>query len=1036
MKHLFILFVLVLLAFLGNAQDQNSINDWENPAVFDVNKEPTRATSYPFADIESAIIGDESQSPFYINLNGMWRFNWVKKPTDRPIDFYKENYNVSDWAEIKVPSNWELQGYGIPIYSNITYPHPKNPPYIGSNDNPVGSYRRTFNLPESWDGRRVYLHFVSGTSAMYVWVNGQKVGYSQVTKSPAEFDITPYLRKGENMLAVEVYRWSDGSYLEDQDFWRISGIDRDVYLYSTAQIRILDYFVKAGLDKNYTHGTFSLDVDVKNFSDAKSNGNITASLLDADGKEVYKRKQNWNAISGQTAKLNMKTTVKAPAQWSAETPNLYTLALSLTDSKGQVIEATSCKVGFRSVELKNSQLLVNGKPVLLKGVNLHEHNDRTGHYVDKATMLKDIEVMKAHNVNAVRTSHYPQNPLWYSLCDQYGLYLVDEANIESHGMGYDPQHSLGYKSEWHAAHMDRIVRLVERDKNHPSVIIWSMGNECGNGYVFSDAYQWMKERDNTRLVQSEQAGEKENTDIVCPMYAGFNYQQEYAKRGNPGRPFIQCEYSHAMGNSNGNFKEYWDIIRSSNHMQGGFIWDWVDQGLLAKDELGREYWAYGGDLGGHVYTHDENFCLNGLVWPDRTPHPGLKEVKHIYQDIHFSAIDLANGEIEVYNEFFFITLENFDFKWELIKNGKKEAEGTFITKANPGEKQKIKIDLPSLNKEEGSEYFLNVYAYTRKEANLVPAGHEVARNQMAFDINDYFIPAKSKSGELTLSDENNRIVVKTNDIYVEINKRTGLLDRYQLNGKNLINQSPRPEFWRAPIDNDFGNNMPSRQNIWRNAGQNSKVKSIDVQQKENSVVVTAILLLADINSEYTIVYTIKGDGRVRFDINYQSGNTNLPGLPRFGMVMRLPEEFNQFTYYGRGPWENYSDRNTSAFVGIYSSSVADQYVPYIRPQENGYKTDVRWLTLTNNDGVGLRVAGLQPISTSALHFTSTDFDPGLTKKQQNAVQLVPRNDVYLHVDLAQNGVGGDNSWGAWTHKQYRLENDVYQYSFVIQAIEQ
>lgn len=1034
MKYLFILIALVSVATMGIAQEQKSVNDWENQAVFDINKEATRATSYPFADVASAIKGDETQSPFYFNLNGLWKFNWVEKPGDRPIDFYKENYNVTDWAEIKVPSNWELQGYGIPIYSNINYPHPKNPPFIGNDDNPVGSYRRTFDLPSGWDGRRVYLHFASGTSAMYIWINGQKIGYSQVTKSPAEFDITPYLRKGENMLAVEVYRWSDGSYLEDQDFWRISGIDRDVYLYSTAQIRILDYFVKAGLDKNYTNGTFSLEVDIKNFSDTKSNGSLVVTLLDADRKEVFSRKQSWKADNGQTTKIALNTTVKAPAQWSAETPNLYTLVLSLTDNKGEVIEATSCKVGFRTVELKNSQLLVNGKPVLLKGVNLHEHNDRTGHYVDKATMLKDIEVMKAHNVNAVRTSHYPQSPLWYSLCDQYGLYLVDEANIESHGMGYDPQHSLGYKPEWHAAHMDRIVRLVERDKNHPSVIIWSMGNECGNGYVFSDAYQWMKERDNTRLVQSEQAGEKENTDIVCPMYAGFNYQREYANRENPGRPFIQCEYSHAMGNSNGNFKEYWDIIRSSDHMQGGFIWDWVDQGLLAKDELGREYWAYGGDLGGHVYTHDENFCLNGLVWPDRTPHPGLKEVKHIYQDIHVSAIDLAKGEIEVYNEFFFITLENFDFKWELIKNGKRIADGNFSSKAKPGEKQKIKINLPSINKEEGSEYFLNVYAYTKKEANLVHAGHEVARNQMAFDINDYFIPAKSKNGELTLSDENNRIVVKTNDVYVEINKLTGLLDRYQLNGKNLINQSPRPEFWRAPIDNDFGNKMPVRQNIWRSAGQNSKIKNIDVQQKENSVVVTANLFLTDINSDYTIVYTIKGDGSVQFDIDYQSGNDNLSGLPRFGMVMRLPGEFKQFSYYGRGPWENYNDRNNSSFVGIYSGSVTDQYVPYIRPQENGYKTDVRWLTLTNGDGVGLRVDGLQPISTSALHFTSADFDPGLTKKQQNAVQLNPHHDVYLHVDLAQNGVGGDNSWGAWTHKPYRLEEKSYQYSFVIQPI--
>jgi beta-galactosidase len=441
------------------------------------------------------------------------------------------------------------------------------------------------------------------------------------------------VRKGKNILAVEVYRWSDGSYLEDQDFWRLSGIDRNVYLYSTDQVRINDFFVKAGLDKTYTNGTFDLVVDVKNYTTSQVSGTIAISLLDQKGKQVFNQKGKFKAQGNTVAAINFKSTVKNPLKWSAETPNLYTLVLEHHDSKGNLIEATSCKIGFRTVELKNSQLLVNGKAILFKGVNLHEHHQYNGHYVDKATMLKDIEVMKQHNVNAVRTSHYPQSTLWYKLCDEYGLYLIDEANIESHGMGYDPKHSLGYKKEWHAAHMDRIVRLLERDKNHPSVVIWSMGNECGNGDVFMDAYKWLKNRDNTRLVHSEQAAEKANTDIVAPMYPGIRYMQEYASRDNPGRPFIMCEYSHAMGNSSGNFKEYWDIIRGSRHMQGGFIWDWVDQGLKAKDEIGRDFWAYGGDLGGWQYTHDENFCLNGLVWPNRTPHPGLMEVKRFYQNI-------------------------------------------------------------------------------------------------------------------------------------------------------------------------------------------------------------------------------------------------------------------------------------------------------------------------------------------------------------------------------------------------------------------
>jgi beta-galactosidase len=1034
MRNLLLLLALVLLLFKGQSQPAAVENDWENPRVFAIKKEAAKATALPYADVLTAFRDDPESSPYFYSLNGMWKFNWVPKPGDRPVDFYKQDYDVSSWKEIEVPSNWELKGYGIPIYTNMAYPHPTNPPYIGSNDNPVGSYRREFALPEGWEGRRVFLHFVSGTSAMYVWVNGQKVGYSQVTKNPAEFDISQYIKKGMNTLAVEVYRWSDGSYLEDQDFWRLSGIDRDVYLYSTGQVRIADFFAKAGLDQSYTNGVFSLEVDVKNHLGLKNKGQLVATLIDRAGKEVYTKKQAWSADGGQTINVLFNTTLKNPFKWSAETPNLYTLILSLNDDQGKLIEATSCKVGFRSVELKNSQLLVNGKAVLLKGTNLHEHNEHTGHYVDEATMLLDIKTMKMHNINAVRTSHYPQSPLWYKLCDEYGLYLIDEANIESHGMGYSPERSLGYKTEWHPAHMDRIKRLVERDKNHPSVIIWSMGNECGNGGVFMTAYRWIKERDNTRLVHFEQAHEKENTDIVCPMYPGIRYMQEYAGRTNPGRPFIMCEYSHAMGNSSGNFKEYWDIIRGSAHMQGGFIWDWVDQGLKAKDEIGREFWAYGGDLGGHIYTHDENFCLNGLVWPDRKPHPGLMEVKHIYQSIHVTPVDLAKGEIEVYNEYFFIPLSGFNFKWELIKNGAKLSEGTFACSAQPGEKQKVKLALPSVVKEAGSEYFVNVFAYTQSEQHLVPAGHEVARNQLAYTVNDYFVAPSASAGQLTVNQEEHKVVLKAGEVTVEISKRSGLLERYLYKGKWLINEAPAPDFWRAPIDNDFGNGMPARWNVWRCAGQNRKLLSFDVQQTGNQAVITADFLLVDINSSYKMIYTISSDGSVKFDIAYKAGSDNLPGMPRFGMRMSLPSEFSQFAWYGRGPWENYNDRNQASFIGLHKSTVAEQYVPYIRPQENGYKTDVRWLTLLNQDGIGLKVEGLQPISTSALNYISADFDPGLSKKQQNSSDLNPRHNVYLHVDLAQCGVGGDNSWGAWTHKQYRLEEKEYQYGFVIRPV--
>ena len=1034
MKKSLVYFLFVLFAVTVQAQ---ASNDWENPSVFGINKEAPRAAFMPYANEASALENDRTRSPYFLDLDGNWKFHWVYSPDQRPVDFYKENYDVSAWDKIEVPSNWELKGYGTPIYTNITYPFPKNPPYIDHKHNPVGSYKRSFELPASWDSRRVVLHFEAGTSAMYVWVNGEKVGYSQVTKSPVEFDITNYLRKGSNNLAVEVYRWSDGSYLEDQDFWRLSGIDRDVFLISTDQVRIDDFFAKAGLDNTYKNGTFSLDLVVRNYKGEITSGSLQVQILDNNGKQVYKTRKRWKADAETTTTISASTSIQDVRQWSAEIPNLYQMLIALYDANGKLIETTSQKIGFRSVELKNSQLLVNGKAVLVKGVNLHEHNQITGHYNDKVTMLKDIEVMKAHNINAVRTSHYPHSPLWIQLCDEYGLYLVDEANIETHAMGaewqswFDKSKHPAYLPEWHAAHMDRVQRLVERDKNHASVIIWSMGNECGNGPVFYDAYKWIKGRDNTRLVQFEQAGKNEDTDIVCPMYPGMESMREYAALDHPGRPFIMCEYSHAMGNSNGNFKEYWDLIRKNPQMQGGFIWDWVDQGLLTRNAVGDDFWAYGGDLGGYKYTNDENFCLNGLVFPDRTPHPGLMEVKHLYQSIHITPVDLIKGELAVYNEYSFTNLSHFNFKWVLLKNGEKIAEGEFSSTAKPGETQNVKIANPDVRAEKGVEYTLDVYAYTKEAENMVPAGHEVSRDELTFAGNDYFVAPAASTSKPSVKDEDRQVTLEANGVQVSISKRSGLLFRMVANGNWLIDSELTPDFWRAPTDNDFGNQMPVRCNVWRTAGVNRELKSIRVEEKNNTAVVTADLRLNDVNSDYQLVYTMSGDGSVNVDVSYKAGSDNLPDIPRFGMIVRLSGNYSQFSYYGRGPWENYNDRNTSSFLGIYSGDVADQYVPYIRPQENGYKTDLRWLTLTNKNGEGLLVEGLQPLSGSALHFESADFDPGLTKKQQHTTDIHPRYEVFLHIDLEQCGVGGDNSWGAWTHKQYRLEDKAYSYSFML-----
>ncbi|MBN2165085.1 MAG: DUF4981 domain-containing protein [Marinilabiliaceae bacterium] len=1019
-------------------QNAQQVNDWENPAVFGINKEPARATFVPYTNIQSAIIDDYNLSARYLSLNGEWEFTWSPTPDQRPKEFYKTDFNSKNWKTIPVPSNWELQGYGIPIYTNITYPHPKNPPYIDHSDNPVGSYRRYFNLPENWNGMQTFIHFEAGTSAMYVWVNGQKVGYTQNSKSPAEFNITPYLKKGKNLVACEVYRWSDGSYLEDQDFWRLSGIDRDVYLYSTPETRITDFFAKPDLDASYKNGNLNIDITLKNYSKGE-NGNLEVNLYDANEKIIISKKSSFKIKANEEKTQTLISQVEAPHLWSNENPYLYTLTISLKDDKNNTQEVVTSKVGFRKVELKNSQLLVNGNPVTVHGVNIHEHNAYTGHFQDEATMLLDIKTMKELNINAVRCSHYPNNTRWLKLCDKYGLFVVDEANIETHGMGaalqgwFDKSKHPAYLPEWKPAHMDRIIRLVERDKNHPSVILWSLGNECGNGEVFFDGYKWIKERDNSRLVQFEQAGQEANTDVVCPMYPGIKYMKEYAQKDNPGRPFIMCEYSHAMGNSNGNFKEYWDIIKSSPHMQGGFIWDWVDQGFLVYDEAGRKYWSYGGDMGGQNYTHDENFCHNGLVWPDRKPHPATYEVKKFYQDIQFEMIDFKLGKLKVINDFFYTNLNEYNFNYQIVKNGEIIKSGRLSVSCEPQQTTEIIIDMPKIDLKPGNEYFINVFANTKYAKGILSENHEVAREQFEFEENNYFVNSSDQKN-VEIKDEKDKIVLHSETVDVHISKRNGLIQGYWTNNKWYFNKKPTPNFWRAPIDNDYGNHMNSRCNIWRTAGENTSLKNIQITEKEGNKTVVASINLNDVNSEMTIEYTMNSNGELKVAVSYIKRTGKTPEMPRFGMIMSLNKEYDNLKYYGRGPWENYSDRKHSAHIGIYESKVADQYVPYTRPQENGYKTDVRWLELTNNKGEGIKIEGTQPICMSALNNYPEDFDSGLTKKNQHASDITPLNEVVLCVDLAQRGVGGDNSWGAYPHKQYRLEADSYNYEFIIKPI--
>jgi beta-galactosidase len=1026
--------LLLTLLTPTRAQQSTTVNDWENPAVFQINREPARATFLPFADKGSAIVDNYETSPWYCTLNGNWKFQWSPTPDQRPKDFYKTDFDVANWKEIQVPSNWELKGYGIPIYTNATYPFVKNPPYINHSDNPVGSYRRYIAVPKFWNGRRVFLHFEAGTSAMYVWVNGQKVGYTENTKSPAEFDITNYVKPGKNLVAVEVYRWSDGSYLEDQDFWRISGIDRNVYLYSTQNLRVVDFFARPDLDSNYKNGSLAVDVKLNNYNKTTKTGILEALLLDANGKEIFNQTLKITTPAEAKKEMTFSKNVSTPNLWSSEKPYLYSLVLTLKDENGQFIETVASKIGFRKVELKNSQLLVNGKRILVHGVNIHEHNPTTGHYQDIATMMKDICAMKQHNINAVRCSHYPNNINWVKLCEKYGIYLVDEANIESHGMGYGHE-NMAFHAEWDAAHFDRTYSLVERDKNSPAVILWSLGNECSNGDVFFKTYKWIKERDKTRLVQFEQAGEKENTDVVCPMYPSIRYMKEYSAREKVTRPFIMCEYSHAMGNSSGNFKEYWEIIRNSKNMQGGFIWDWVDQGFEVTDEAGRKYWAYGGDMGSQNYTNDENFNHNGLVFPDRTPHPGLMEVKRYYQDIYFKASQPEKGMITIENNFHYTNLKDYTFGYEVLKNGEIIKAGSFDVNVAPESERQVQLSMPNMPTLDGVEYLLNVYAYTRNGSEVIPQGHEMAREQFKLGEGKYFSKAASTTGKVKVSEDKDKVELEAAGVYVNINKKSGLLGEYKVDGNWFFNNKPTPNFWRATTDNDFGNGMERKCNVWRLAGQNTSVKNIAVKQEDGKAIITADLTLKDVASDYQLVYTMTVDGALAVNVSYKAGAIELPEMPRFGMIMSVPKSLENFSYYGRGPWENYSDRNNASLIGIYNSKVCDQYVPYTRPQENGYKTDLRWLTLTDNDGKGIRIEGFQPICASALQNWPEDFDPGLSKKYRHTNDITPnRDEVILSVDLAQRGVGGDNSWGAYPHEQYLLKAKEYSYGYVIKPI--
>lgn len=1031
-----LIFLQLCFLFANLVFAQTTKNEWENPEVVDRNKEAARSSFVVFNTKEGAKSQIPEKSNLYKSLNGTWQFHIVKTPAERPTDFYVADLDVSDWSTIEVPSNWELQGFDTPIYTNVKYPFPKNPPFIDANYNPVGSYRTSFTIPDAWSDKEVLINFGSISGYARIFLNGKEVGMTKASKTAAEFNITPYLAKGENLLAVQVFRWHDGSYLEDQDFWRLSGIERDVYLQALPKKAVWDYFATATLDDNYTNGIFNIDVDLKKFQ-GKSAGKQTAKIIlfDENGKEVYSEEKK---VKSGDAKVGFSATVNNVSKWSAEHPNLYQFVFQLSDKKES--QFISKKIGFRKVEIKDSQLMVNGEPLMVNGVNLHEHHGEKGHVPDRETMLEDIKLMKQNNINAIRMSHYPHDPYLYTLCDELGMYVVDEANIETHGMGatkqawFDEKKHPAYLPEWAPAHMDRMQRMLEQNKNHTSVIGWSMGNECGNGQVFYDGYKWLKQRDTSRFVQFEQADENSNTDVVAPMYPGIKTMKEYAE-SDKTRPFIMCEYSHAMGNSNGNFKEYFDIMALSEKMQGGFIWDWVDQGLKAQTEDGEMFWAYGGDLGGENLQHDQNFCANGLVSADRSIHPALYEVKKVYQDIVFEWKD--NKALSVTNKFDFTNLDQYSFKYVLKANGEIVKEGRFQVSAKPNETESVEINLPDLDNEK--EYYLEVYAYTKAATKTIPANHEVAREQFKIGTGEYFINKSIEKRPLITKTTDNKFVFLGGSTQGVINLETGKLESYKPLDEN--NQSiislPEPYFWRAPTDNDYGNKMPERLGAWKEAHKNLELKNITVGDKtDTGITVKAEFNIKELNIPYTIEYSIQNNDELKVTATIDMLGKELPELPRFGMRMVLDGAYNNLAYYGRGPWENYSDRNTASFMGIYKDAVENQFTwEYIRPQEAGYKTDVRWLSLTNGENKGVLITGEQPLGFSALNMSAETLDGGKYKSQRHTTDIkVEKDKVYLHIDYKQRGVGGDNSWGAYPHRQYRLHDNKYTYSYRIKLL--
>jgi beta-galactosidase len=1020
--------------------------EWENEQVFGINKQPTHVTYVPYATIQQALQDEAVASPWYLSLDGDWKFNWVKQPSERPVDFFKGNYDDSKWKNIPVPSNMEMQGYGTPIYTNITYPFKYDPPRVMGNvpddwttrkePNPVGSYRRYFDIPANWNGKEIFIHFKGVQSAFYIWVNGEKVGYSENSMSPAEFNITRYIKAGKNVLAVEVYKWSDGSYLEDQDMFRFSGIHRSVFVYASPKLHIRDFFLQSALAVDFKSALFTIKAAIKNDAPRKSAAaKMEVNLYDPAGKLVNGGPvivKDVSAIGGgNEISFTLQAPVNEPQLWSAEIPNLYSVVLVLKDNKGNMLQVLGSKFGFRKVEIKNRQLYVNGEPVLLKGVNRHEVHPRYGKAIPVASMIRDIELMKQYNINTVRTCHYPNDPAWYNLCDKYGLYVVDEANLETHGA----EDKLTKNPAWKAAYIDREIRLVERDKNHPSVIIWSMGNESWGGENFVAGKAAILAIDSSRPIHYE--GYNDIADIESTMYPSVNTLQQEGEKAS-AKPFFMCEYAHAMGNAIGNLKEYWDVIESHQRLIGGCIWEWVDQGvnkLVPGTITGETFYAYGGDFGD--VPNDGTFSIKGLVTSDRTIKPEIEEVKKVYQYIKIKPVDVVAGKIAIKNNYDFINLDQFTIAWSLSEDGKIIQSGVLASVSLPPNQTApvtIPFTLPAVVP--GAAYWLRIDVRLKQDAVWAPQGYSVAIEQIPVPLT---VPAKplisiNELADITVTQNNNAVMIQGKEFEAAFDKATGTLSKLVYNNKTVIEgaaNGPVFNLYRATMDNDRTQERGTYLE-WEKAGFDSlqyNLRSFTVNTINKKYItittVTDAATVSGFTTGATVQYTLYGNGYVNVQASFQPGKGTM-NIPRLGVKMLLQSGLENVEWYGRGPHENYSDRKESAAFGQYGQTVTSMLEPYERPQGMGNREDLRWLTVCDANNNGVMIVAHSRLSFTALHFTDEDLH-----KANHLYQLKPRKETVLSLDYAQQGIG-NASCGPDQLPQYKIPFQPAALSFTIQ----